>query len=77
MDSDNHRPWWDNGKVRLKLCSIYRAKGMIKDFVDAILPPVRESLYIETIQQKVILGYIVAGEYLLFRPLSLSCFREC
>ncbi|XP_030473262.2 uncharacterized protein LOC115690903 isoform X2 [Syzygium oleosum] len=53
VDSDNHRPWWDNGKVRLKLCSIYRAKGMIKDFVDAILPPVRESLYIETIRQKV------------------------
>lgn len=53
VDSDNHRPWWDDGKVRLKLCSIYRAKGMIKDFVDAILPLVRESLYIETLRQKV------------------------
>ncbi|XP_030550361.2 general transcription factor 3C polypeptide 3 isoform X2 [Rhodamnia argentea] len=53
VDSDNHRPWWANGKVRLKLCSIYRAKGMIKDFVDAILPLVRESLYIETLRQKV------------------------
>ncbi|KAL5564861.1 hypothetical protein UlMin_028025 [Ulmus minor] len=47
--SDQHlhksKPWWLNEKVKVKLCQIYRAKGMLEDFVDTIFPLVRESLY--------------------------------
>ncbi|KAK6919823.1 Tetratricopeptide repeat [Dillenia turbinata] len=47
------KPWWLSGEVKLKLSEIYKAKGMLKDFVDAIFPLVHESLFIESIQQKV------------------------
>ncbi|KAK8509191.1 hypothetical protein V6N13_062246 [Hibiscus sabdariffa] len=46
-ESDASKSWWLNGKIKLKLCNIYKAKGMIEDFVNVILPLVRESLYIE------------------------------
>ncbi|KAH0977417.1 hypothetical protein GBA52_027136 [Prunus armeniaca] len=51
--TNKSEPWWCNGKVKLKLCYIYRAKGMLKEFVDAIYPLVHESLRIESLQQKV------------------------
>ncbi|TQD90331.1 hypothetical protein C1H46_024098 [Malus baccata] len=50
---DKSEPWWCNGKVKLKLCNIYRAKRMAKEFVDTIYHLVHESLSIESLQQKV------------------------
>lgn len=52
--SDKCKPWWMNVKIKLKLCQIYKARGSSEAFVDAIYPSVRESLFLETIQQKVI-----------------------
>ncbi|GAB4839589.1 hypothetical protein Ancab_029112 [Ancistrocladus abbreviatus] len=51
-NSDRFDPWWHNGKIKLKLSDIYRSKGMLEAFVDAICPLVRESLTIESMQQK-------------------------
>lgn len=47
------KPWWLNGKIKLKLSQVYKAKGMVQDFVDVIFPVVRETLFLETVQQKV------------------------
>lgn len=55
LNSDKTKPWWLNGKIKLELSRIYKIKGMTEAFVDAIFPSVRESLFLETIQQKVIL----------------------
>ncbi|KAK9283298.1 hypothetical protein L1049_011535 [Liquidambar formosana] len=52
-NSGKSNPWWLDGKVKLKLSNIYKAKGMLENFVDTIFPLVRESLFIESIQQKV------------------------
>ncbi|KAF2317273.1 hypothetical protein GH714_019262 [Hevea brasiliensis] len=51
--SDKQKQWWLDGKIKLKLCHIYRAKGMFEDFVNTIFPLVRESLYVKTLRQKV------------------------
>nr|POF19851.1 general transcription factor 3c polypeptide 3 [Quercus suber] len=53
LPPEKSKPWWLNEKVKLKLCTIYRAKAMVEDFVDAIFPLVRESLYVETLHPKV------------------------
>ncbi|GAB2286529.1 hypothetical protein Dimus_020927 [Dionaea muscipula] len=55
IDNDSIRStaWWLNWKVKLKLSSIYRSKGMHEAFVDLICPLVRESLLIESMLQKV------------------------
>ncbi|XP_057508578.1 uncharacterized protein LOC130791465 isoform X2 [Actinidia eriantha] len=53
VNSDKCKPWWLNGKIKLKLCLIYKTKGLTEAFVDAIFPSIRESLFLETIQQKV------------------------
>ncbi|XP_058224439.1 uncharacterized protein LOC131333749 isoform X4 [Rhododendron vialii] len=53
LNSDKTKPWWLNGKIKLELSRIYKTKGMTEAFVDAIFPSVRESLFLETIQQKV------------------------
>ncbi|XWS18018.1 hypothetical protein CRYUN_Cryun32bG0006100 [Craigia yunnanensis] len=53
QNSDTSKLWWHNEKIKLKLCNIYRAKGMIEDFVNTILPLVRESLYIESLRLKI------------------------
>lgn len=53
MNSDKSNPWWLNEKIIMKLCHIYRAKGMPEDFVDAIFPLVCESLCVEALRQKV------------------------
>ncbi|XP_058089981.1 uncharacterized protein LOC131236676 isoform X3 [Magnolia sinica] len=47
------KPWWLSGKVRFQLAKIYHAKGMLEDFVDAIFSSIRETLFIETMNQKV------------------------
>ncbi|OWM77222.1 general transcription factor 3C polypeptide 3 isoform X2 [Punica granatum] len=52
-DPNKPKPWWEHEKVKLKLCDIYRAKGMIEAFVDIIFPPVQESLSMEVLQYKV------------------------
>ncbi|KAJ8759416.1 hypothetical protein K2173_006937 [Erythroxylum novogranatense] len=50
---ENQKPWWLDGKIKLKLCYIYRAKGMLEDFVNTTFPLVRESLFVKTIRPKV------------------------
>ncbi|KAL6214877.1 hypothetical protein ACLB2K_014309 [Fragaria x ananassa] len=47
------RSWWCDGKVKLKLCSIFRAKGMHKELVDAIYDLVHESLKITSLGRRV------------------------
>ncbi|CAK7339960.1 unnamed protein product [Dovyalis caffra] len=34
------------------LCHIYKAKGVLQEFVNTILPLVRESLYVKTLRPK-------------------------
>ncbi|XP_038879313.1 general transcription factor 3C polypeptide 3 [Benincasa hispida] len=51
--SSKLKPWWFNEKVKLKLCHIYKTRGMLESFVEVIFPLVRESLYIETLQEKI------------------------
>ncbi|XP_062019613.1 uncharacterized protein LOC133736186 [Rosa rugosa] len=46
LPTDKATPWWCDGKVKLKLCNIFRAKGMHKELVDAIYDLVHESLQI-------------------------------
>ncbi|KAK7819009.1 hypothetical protein CFP56_040731 [Quercus suber] len=41
LPPEKSKPWWLNEKVKLKLCTIYRAKAMVEDFVDAIFPLVK------------------------------------
>ncbi|KAK1549140.1 hypothetical protein Q3G72_030729 [Acer saccharum] len=36
--------WWLNRRIKMKLCHIYRAKGMLEDCADTFLLLVRESL---------------------------------
>lgn len=52
-NSSKCKPWWLNGRIKLKLCYIYRAKGWTKSFVEAIFSSIRDSLLFETVQQKV------------------------
>ncbi|OVA19138.1 Tetratricopeptide repeat-containing domain [Macleaya cordata] len=47
------KPWWSNGKVKMQLAKIYHARGMLEDFVETILSSVRETLFIESSNQKV------------------------
>ncbi|KAK2975643.1 hypothetical protein RJ640_021088 [Escallonia rubra] len=54
QNSDSTKPWWLDGKIRLKLSQVYKAKGLLEAFVDAIFPSVRESLFLESIQQKML-----------------------
>ncbi|XP_065848859.1 uncharacterized protein [Euphorbia lathyris] len=54
LSSDQQKqPWWLDGKIKLKLCYIYRAKGLLEEFVNTILPLVRESLCVKPLPQKV------------------------
>ncbi|CAI0627739.1 unnamed protein product [Linum tenue] len=46
------KQWYSNVQIQLKLCHIYRAKGMLKAFVNILLPLVRDSLYGKTFPQK-------------------------
>ncbi|XP_009781369.1 uncharacterized protein LOC107832204 isoform X1 [Nicotiana tabacum] len=51
--SDEPKSWWLNSKIKLKLCQIYRAKGSLEACVDVIFPLIRETLFLESVQQKV------------------------
>ncbi|KAJ6827778.1 general transcription factor 3C polypeptide 3 [Iris pallida] len=46
------RPWWLSVNVKLELAKIYRAKGMLENFVDVIFPHVHESLVVEAHNRK-------------------------
>lgn len=46
-------PWWLNGKIKTKLAQIYHSKGMVESFVEAVAPLIRETLFYETLNQKV------------------------
>lgn len=52
LNSDKREQWWLNSKVKLKLCDIYRVKGMTEAFVDTIFSSIHESLLLESSQQK-------------------------
>ncbi|KAJ4964536.1 hypothetical protein NE237_016385 [Protea cynaroides] len=45
--------WWLNEKIIMLLARTYHARGMLEDFVNAIFSSVRETLFIETMNQKV------------------------
>ncbi|KAI3923294.1 hypothetical protein MKW92_008738 [Papaver armeniacum] len=47
------KPWWNHAKVKMQLARIYHSKGMLEDFVEAILSSVRETLFTESLNQKV------------------------
>ncbi|XP_012078857.1 general transcription factor 3C polypeptide 3 isoform X2 [Jatropha curcas] len=64
LSSDRQKQWWLDGRIKLKICHIYRAKGMFEEFVNTIFPLVRESLYVKTLRQKV------------KRRLTISVLRE-
>lgn len=46
------KPWWVSGKIKVQLAQIYHAKGMLEEFVDAILPTISEALSVESFNQK-------------------------
>ncbi|KAL9171749.1 hypothetical protein ABFS82_03G001400 [Erythranthe guttata] len=45
--------WWQSGMIKLKLSQIYKAKGSLEAFADVLFPVIRETLFLETVQQKV------------------------
>ncbi|KAL2329125.1 hypothetical protein Fmac_022552 [Flemingia macrophylla] len=50
--SEKSKRWWVDVRIKLKLCSIYWNRGTLDDFVDALFPLIRESLYVATLRQK-------------------------
>ncbi|KAK6160873.1 hypothetical protein DH2020_004254 [Rehmannia glutinosa] len=50
---DAGKLWWRSGKIKLKLSQIYKAKGSFEAFVDALFPVIRETLFLETVKEKV------------------------
>uniref|UniRef100_A0A0E0R6S5 General transcription factor 3C polypeptide 3 n=1 Tax=Oryza rufipogon TaxID=4529 RepID=A0A0E0R6S5_ORYRU len=51
--TDQPKPWWLDGKVKMHLANIYYNKGMFEDFVGTILIPILETLNIEYANRKV------------------------
>ncbi|KAL3639844.1 hypothetical protein CASFOL_014812 [Castilleja foliolosa] len=49
----NIKSWWSHGKIKLKLAQIYKAKGSVESFADVLFPVIRETLFLETLHQKV------------------------
>ncbi|KAH9713314.1 tetratricopeptide repeat (TPR)-containing protein [Citrus sinensis] len=47
VNSDKTHAWWLNIRIKIKLCRIYKARGMIEGFVDTLLPLVCESSHQE------------------------------
>ncbi|CAA6668256.1 unnamed protein product [Spirodela intermedia] len=45
--------WSLNGRIRLQLAKIYHGRGMLLEFADAILNCIRETLFIEAMNEKV------------------------
>lgn len=52
LTSHTAKPWWLDGKIKLKLSQIYKSKGLLEAFVDVIFPVVRETLFVESYLQK-------------------------
>ncbi|RCV29632.1 hypothetical protein SEVIR_6G026200v4 [Setaria viridis] len=50
---DQHKPWWCDGKVKMKLANIYYNKGNLEDFVDTIFHPILETLNVEYANRKI------------------------
>ncbi|KAH9314690.1 hypothetical protein KI387_023317, partial [Taxus chinensis] len=50
------RPWWSNGKIKKKLAQIYHAQGKVEPFVEAVASSIKETLYLETLNQKISTG---------------------
>ncbi|KAF6148371.1 hypothetical protein GIB67_025590 [Kingdonia uniflora] len=46
-------PWWDSGKIKLQLANIYHDTEMLEEFVGTILSSVQETLFLESLMQKV------------------------
>ncbi|XP_072950353.1 uncharacterized protein [Typha angustifolia] len=51
--SAQSKPWWLNGKIKMQLAKIYRDKGMLEKFADTIYSSIRETLIVESQNQKV------------------------
>lgn len=47
------KSWWVNGQVKIQLAKIYHNKGMLESFANTIFSSVRDTLLIESINQKV------------------------
>jgi general transcription factor 3C polypeptide 3 (transcription factor C subunit 4) len=47
------KSWWLNGQVKIQLAKIYHNKGMLESFVNTIFSSVRDTLTIESKNQKV------------------------
>lgn len=52
--SKEQQPWWKHGNVVTKLANIYLSQSRLKEFVDTLLPAIHESLYVESLNQKVL-----------------------
>ncbi|KAG8377210.1 hypothetical protein BUALT_Bualt08G0004500 [Buddleja alternifolia] len=51
--SGTSKLWWRGGKIKLKLAEIHKAKGSFEAFADVLFPVIHETLFLETVQQKV------------------------
>ncbi|KAG9131854.1 hypothetical protein Leryth_016565 [Lithospermum erythrorhizon] len=52
-NSERSKPSWLHGSIKLNLCKIYKAKGLQEEFVNAIFPVIRQTLFLENVKQKV------------------------
>eukprot|EP00268_Persea_americana_P022843 TRINITY_DN22629_c0_g1_i7.p1 TRINITY_DN22629_c0_g1~~TRINITY_DN22629_c0_g1_i7.p1 ORF type:complete len:844 (+),score=156.18 TRINITY_DN22629_c0_g1_i7:468-2999(+) len=71
------KPWWLSGKVKMHLAKIYHAKGMLEEFVDAIFSPIRETLFIETMNKKVRMKKKLPKSVLYERVKLLDDQQDC
>ncbi|KAJ4795688.1 General transcription factor 3C polypeptide 3 [Rhynchospora pubera] len=46
------KSWWLNSQVKIQLAKVYHSKGMLESFVNTIYSSVRDTLIIESINQK-------------------------
>lgn len=53
MNNTEGRQWWLDGRIKKKLAQIYHSQGNIELFVEAIAISIKETLYVETLNQKV------------------------
>ncbi|GKV35145.1 hypothetical protein SLEP1_g43450 [Rubroshorea leprosula] len=78
LNSDKSKQWWVDPKIKFKLCQVYRAKGMTKEFVDTILPLVRESLLAENYwrRHKIKVKKRLTESVLNQRVKKVDCFQS-
>ena len=53
IQQKEQQPWWKEGKVLTKLANLYLSLNRLTCFVETILPAIQESLYVESLNQKV------------------------